>query len=90
MIEDALKGMTHTATGVGTAGYYLSDITSADGRKLGWDASTGKYWQLFVNGKASEVGAGQVHLAPGDSVVLYYSAFGASLTMRVRLPSKPR
>ena len=79
MIEDALKGMTHTATGVGTAGYYLSDITSADGRKLGWDALTGKYWQLFVNGKASEVGAGQVHLAPGDSVVLYYSAFGTSL-----------
>ena len=79
MIEDALKGMTHTATGVGTAGYYLSDITSADGRKLGWDALTGRYWQLFVNGKASEVGAGQVHLAPGDSVVLYYSAFGTSL-----------
>ena len=79
VIEDALKGMTHTATGVGTAGYYLSDITSADGRKLGWDASTGKYWQLFVNGKAPEVGAGQVHLAPGDSVVLYYSAPGASL-----------
>lgn len=79
MIEDALKGMTHTATGVGTAGYYLSDITSRDGRKLGWNEFTGKYWQLFVNGKASEVGAGQVHLAPGDSVVLYYSAFGASL-----------
>lgn len=79
IIEDALKGMTHTATGVGTAGYYLSDITSADGRKLGWDALTGKFWQLFVNGKASEVGAGQVHLAPGDNVVLYYSAFGASL-----------
>ena len=79
MIEDALKGMTHTATGVGTVNYYLSDITSADGRKLGWDASTGKYWQLFVNGKASEVGAGQVNLAPGDSVVLYYSAFGTSL-----------
>ena len=78
VIEDALKGMTHTATGVGTADYYLSDITSADGRKLGWDASTGRYWQLFVNGKASEVGAGQVRLAPGDSVVLYYSAFGAS------------
>ena len=79
VIEDALKGMTHTATGVGTADYYLSDITSADGRKLGWDASTGKYWQLFVNGKASDVGAGQVALAPGDSVVLYYSAFGTSL-----------
>ena len=79
MIEDALKGMTHTATGVGTANYYLSDITSSDGRKLGWDSSTGKYWQLFVNGKASEVGAGQVNLAPGDSIVLYYSAFGANL-----------
>lgn len=79
MIEDALKGMTHTATGVGTAGYYLRDITSRDGRTLGWDESTGKFWQLFVNGKAPEVGAGQVHLAPGDSVVLYYSAFGASL-----------
>lgn len=79
VIEDALKGMTHTATGVGTASYYLSDITSADGRKLGWDVSTGRYWQLFVNGKAPEVGAGQVHLAPGDSVVLYYSAFGTSL-----------
>lgn len=79
MIEDALKGMTHTATGVGTAGYYLRDITSRDGRTLGWDEFTGKFWQLFVNGKAPEVGAGQVHLAPGDSVVLYYSAFGASL-----------
>ena len=79
VIEGALKGMTHTATGVGTANYYLSDITSADGRKLGWDASTRKYWQLFVNGKASEVGAGQVNLAPGDSIVLYYSAYGASL-----------
>ena len=79
VIEDALKGMTHTATGVGTASYYLSNITSRDGRTLGWDEFTGKYWQLFVNGKASEVGAGQVHLAPGDNVVLYYSAFGASL-----------
>ena len=79
MIEDALKGMTHTATGVGTAGYYLRDITSRDGRTLGWDEFTGKFWQLFVNGKASEVGAGQVRLAPGDSVVLYYSAFGTSL-----------
>lgn len=79
VIEDALKGMTHTATGVGTAGYYLRDITSRDGRTLGWDESTGKFWQLFVNGKASEVGAGQVHLAPGDNVVLYYSAFGTSL-----------
>lgn len=60
-------------------GYYLSDITSADGRTLGYDAATGKYWQLFVNGKPSEVGASSVTLNPGDSVVLYYSAFGDTL-----------
>lgn len=60
-------------------GYYLSDITSADGRTLGYDAATGKYWQLFVNGKPSEVGASSVVLNPGDSIVLYYSAFGDTL-----------
>ena len=60
-------------------GYYLSSITSADGRTLGYDAATGKYWQLFVNGKPSEVGASSVVLNPGDSIVLYYSAFGDTL-----------
>lgn len=80
LIEQILdaQGLAHTS-GTTEYGYYLSDITSSDGRTLGYDADTGKFWQLFVNGKASEVGAGQVHLAPGDSVVLYYSAFGASL-----------
>lgn len=80
LIEQILdaRGLAHTS-GTTEDGYYLSDITSSDGRTLGYDAATGKYWQLFVNGKASEVGAGQVHLAPGDNVVLYYSAFGASL-----------
>ena len=80
LIEQVLKdqGLAHTSSTT-EYGYYLSDITSADGRTLGWDAATGKYWQLFVGGKASEVGAGSVALAPGDSIVLYYSAFGASL-----------
>lgn len=80
LIEQILdaQGLAHTS-GTTEYGYYLSDITSSDGRTLGYDADTGKFWQLFVNGKASEVGAGQVHLAPGDNVVLYYSAFGASL-----------
>lgn len=80
LIEAALADadFAHEATGVGTEDYYLSTVTSPDGRVLGWDAETGKYWQVFVNGAATEVGAGQVPLQPGDSIALYYSAYGAS------------
>lgn len=80
LIEQILdaQGLAHTS-GTTEHGYYLSDITSKDGRTLGRDVATGKYWQLFVNGKASEVGASSVTLGAGDSVALYYSAFGASL-----------
>lgn len=80
LIEQILdaQGLAHTSSTT-EHGYYLSDITSSDGRTLGYDAATGKYWQLFVNGKASEVGASSVTLGAGDSIALYYSAFGASL-----------
>ena len=80
LIEQILdaQGLAHTS-GTTEYGYYLSDITSSEGRTLGYDADTGKYWQLFVNGKASEVGASSVTLGAGDSIALYYSAFGASL-----------
>lgn len=80
LIEQMLdaQGFVHTSSTT-EYGYYLSDITSKDGRTLGWDAATGKYWQLFVNGKASEVGASSVTLGAGNSIALYYSAFGASL-----------
>lgn len=80
LIEQILdaQGLAHTSSTT-EYGYYLSDITSSDGRTLGYDAVTGKYWQLFVNGKASEVGASSVTLGAGDSIALYYSAFGASL-----------
>ena len=80
LIEQILdaQGLAHTSS-TAEYGYYLSDITSSDGRTLGYDAATGKYWQLFVNGKASEVGASSVTLGAGDSIALYYSAFGASL-----------
>lgn len=64
--------------GEGSYGWYLNTITAPDGRVLGWDEETGKYWQLFVNGKASSLGAGSVTLNPGDEVVWYYSAYGAS------------
>ena len=58
----------------------LNSITSpADGTVLGWDEGTGKYWQLFVDGEASEVGIDGVELADGTSIVWYYSAFGDAL-----------
>lgn len=80
LIESVLDdlGLAHTSTTT-KYGYYLSDITSADGRLLGWDSATGKYWQLFVNGEPSASAAFGVKLNPGDSVVLYYSAYGANL-----------
>lgn len=66
--------------GESSHGWYLNTIASPfDGRVLGWDEATGKYWQLFVNGVASEQGAGSVALEPGDSVAWYYSSYGASL-----------
>lgn len=59
-------------------GSYLNTITSPfTGEKLGYNVSTGEYWQLFVNGKASDTYADQVYLQPGDSVVWSYSTWGA-------------
>ena len=58
-------------------GVMLDSITSpVDGSVLAWDEATGCYWQLFVDGEASEVGIDGVELADGTSVVWYYSAFG--------------
>ena len=65
--------------GVGSWGWSLDTITSPDGRTLGWDAATGRYWQLFVNGEYSMSGAGDVRLQPGDSVTWVYAADGADL-----------
>ena len=63
--------------GTGDYGWYLNTITSPyTGDALGWDQATGKYWQLFVNGTASELGAGSVTLKAGDAVTWAYSAFG--------------
>ena len=53
-------------------------ITSPyDGRVLGWDEATGRYWQLFVNWQeASSVGASDIELSAGDVVVWAYSSYG--------------
>ncbi|WP_415928405.1 DUF4430 domain-containing protein, partial [Slackia piriformis] len=61
----------------GAYGFYLETITSPyDGRVLGWDEATGRYWQLFVNGEASSVGASDIELSAGDVVVWAYSSYG--------------
>lgn len=64
-------------TGVGAYGWFLNSITSPyTGEQLGWDEATGRYWQLFVDGKPSETGAGGIDLADGMAVTWAYSAFG--------------
>lgn len=61
-------------------GAYLNTITSPiDAKAYGYDVASGKYWQLFVNGAASELGMSQVTLQQGTEIVWYYSAYGASL-----------
>lgn len=75
----------------GSWGWALNTITSPfdKDRKLGYDPATGAYWQLFVNGSASEVGAGGYTLKDGDSVVWCYSKYGdpapeqVSVTMEI-------
>lgn len=64
----------------GSWGWALNTIASPfdKGLTLGWDSKTGKYWQLFINGKASSVGAGGYVLEEGDSIQWAYSAYGES------------
>lgn len=84
-------GLTTDYDPNGTWGWALNTITSPfdKDRKLGYDSATGAYWQLFVNGSASEVGAGGHTLKDGDSVVWCYSKFGdpapeqVSVTMEI-------
>lgn len=62
----------------GSWGWVLNSITSpfdAD-RTLAYDAATGAYWQLFINGVAASVGASKYTLEAGDSVVWCYSKYG--------------
>ncbi|MDO5042081.1 MAG: DUF4430 domain-containing protein [Slackia sp.] len=66
--------------GEGAYGWYLNTITSPfDGRVLGWDEATGKYWCLYVNGVQSELGASGVVLAEGDELRWSYTTYGADL-----------
>lgn len=61
----------------GSWGWELNSITSPfdSDRTLAYDLATGAYWQLFINGKSSAVGAGGYTLKAGDSVVWCYSKY---------------
>ena len=61
----------------GSWGWALNSITSPfdSSRTLAYDPATKAYWQLFINGKSSMVGAGGYTLKAGDSVVWCYSKY---------------
>lgn len=72
------EGLSATYT-VESWGWSLSAITSPfdSSQTLGYDSATGAYWQLFINGKSSLVGAGAHTLKPSDEVVWCYTADSA-------------
>lgn len=64
----------------GSWGWALNAVSSPfeGGSTLSFDPATGNYWQLFINGSASPVGAGGHTLKEGDSVVWAFTAYGDS------------
>ena len=57
-------------------GWFLNTINSPfTGKTYGWDDKTGQYWQLFINGEASDFGASSVILGQNDEILWFYSAF---------------
>lgn len=60
-------------------GFYLESITSpSDGRTLAYDPTTHAFWQLFVDGASSSVGASSVKLAPGQKIEFAFTGGSAS------------
>ena len=76
VLDDA--HLTYDASN-GQWGFSLNTITDPDGKVYGYDAASGAYWQLFVNGRSSDVGASGVVLAPGDRITWSYSSWGTPL-----------
>lgn len=60
-------------------GFYLESITSpSDGRTLAYDPTTYAFWQLFVDGASSSVGASSVKLTQGQKIEFAYTAGSSS------------
>lgn len=67
-------------------GFYLESITSpSDGRRLACDPTTHTYWQLFVDGASSSVGASSVKLTQGQKIEFAYTAGSASPVVKDQL-----
>ena len=67
-------------------GFYLKSITSpSDGRTLAYDPTTHAYWQLFVDGASSSVGASSVKLTQGQKIEFAYTAGSASPVVKDQL-----
>ena len=67
-------------------GFYLESITSpSDGRTLAYDPTTHAYWQLFVDGASSSVGASSVKLTQGQKIEFAYTAGSSSPVVKDQL-----
>lgn len=67
-------------------GFYLKSITSpTDGRTLAYDAATGAFWQLFVDGTSSMLGASSVKLIQGQKIEFAYTAGSATPVVKDQL-----
>lgn len=67
-------------------GFYLKSITSpTDGRTLAYDPTTNAFWQLFVDGASSSVGASSVKLAPGQKIEFAFTGGSASPVVKDQL-----
>lgn len=67
-------------------GFYLKSITSpTDGRTLAYDPTTNAFWQLFVNGASSSVGASSVKLTPGQKIEFAFTGGSASPVVKDQL-----
>lgn len=67
-------------------GFYLKSITSPnDGRTLAYDPATHAYWQLFVDGASSSVGASSVKLTQGQKIEFAFTGGSASPVVKDQL-----
>lgn len=67
-------------------GFYLKSITSpTDGRTLAYDPTTHAYWQLFVDGASSSVGASGVKLTQGQKIEFAFTGGSASPVVKDQL-----
>ena len=67
-------------------GFYLKSITSpTDGRTLAFDSVTHAYWQLFVDGASSSVGANSVKLTQGQKIEFAFTGGSASPVVKDQL-----